>query len=117
MLGGAEHLIKYGRVLVNKYLYPVANHYEKGGIGSLDARLERRREECRKLMLKYPNLLKFKKNHKSTPEGSDVQLRIHSTNQIDNWRLDIASRGLGKAYDPMPNTQPAPEEKDYFSVL
>lgn len=113
----AEHLIKFGRVLVNKYLYPAANHYEKGGIGSLDARLERRKEECRKLMLKYPGLFKYKKNHKSTPPESDLQLRMHSMDQIDNWRLELASRGLSVAHDPVPGIPEAAEKKDYYHVL
>ena len=82
----AEHLLRNGRTLVNKYMYPVANHYEAGGIGPLDSRLEKRREECRKLMLRYPMLFKFKKNHKSTPPESDLQLRIHSTKQLIEWR-------------------------------
>lgn len=114
----AEHLFKYGRVLVNKYLFPVANHYEKGGIGGLEERLERRKQECKQLMFKYPGLFKYKKNHKSTPPESDLQLRIHSMNQIDNWRLEMASRGIAsKVHDPMPNTPEAPEKKDYYRVL
>lgn len=114
----AENLIKYGRVLVNKYLFPVANHYEKGGIGGLDERLVKRKEECRRLMIKYPGLLKFKKNHKSTPEESDVQLRIHTVDKVNDWRMDLVSRGIvGPAHDPMPNTAPDPRAQEYHTVL
>lgn len=99
----AEHLLRVGKVLVNKYLYPVANHYEKGGIGSLDSRLDRRREECRLLMFRYPDLFKYKKNHKSTPEGSDLQLRLHSLRQIESWRYHMFAGGIApRCPDPLP---------------
>lgn len=90
----AEHLLRVGKVLVNKYMYPVANHYEKGGIGSLDSRLERRKEECRNLMIKYPDLFRFKKGHSTTPEGSDVQFRLNSQKQIENWRYNMFANGI-----------------------
>jgi|TARA_Y100000310_G_scaffold84459_1_gene81329 hypothetical protein len=87
----AEHLKLFGRVLVNKYLFPGAPHYEKGGLGSLDSRLQRRREECLKLMDKYPNLFRWKKN-KSTPEGSDIQLRLHSVKQVEQWKQQMENQ-------------------------
>jgi len=85
----AENLLLYGRVLINNYLYPVAGHYEAGGLGRWEERLEHRRRDCRYLMMKYPGMFRLKPSH-GVPDA-DLALRFTNLSQVEKWRREIIS--------------------------
>lgn len=80
-----DMLYKYGKVLVNNYIWPKAGHNMKGGLGKLSERGEMKREDCKYLMEKYPGLLRYKERVNSL-EGAEVQLRGFTEAFINKWR-------------------------------
>lgn len=81
----AECLKRYGRVLINNYVFPVAKHYEAGGIGTYEQRVERKISACEHLIRKYPGLLRYKVKRGCHPKA-ELAIRFTSTNQVDAWR-------------------------------
>lgn len=84
----AENLLQYGRVCVNNFVYPDAAHYEEGGIGTYDEREQAKIEGCAMLMNEYPGLYRYADKADRHPK-SEVRLRYHSMDQIDNWRWEM----------------------------
>lgn len=78
-------MLKYGSILVNSYVCPIANHNEAGGLGKLEERAPRKREDCKRLMEKYPGLLRYK-DRKNSLEGCEVSLRFYSEKSFMKWR-------------------------------
>ena len=64
----AEQLIKNNCVLINAWIKPKAGHYEKGGIGTYDDRVERKIIDCDYLMKKYPNFFRYKTKKGCNPK-------------------------------------------------
>jgi hypothetical protein len=81
----AENLLKYGKVLINNYMFPVAGHYESGGIGTYSERLEKKIADSEYLMQKYPNLFRYKVKKGCHPKA-EIQVRFTSEKQVLNWR-------------------------------
>lgn len=87
----AEHTLRYGRVLIDNYLYPVARSYAAGGIGKLAERMPARLSDIQKVMTDYPGFFRLKQRP-GWPEGSDLRLAITTIAQAERWR---ASMGAG----------------------
>jgi hypothetical protein len=81
----AENLLIYGRVLINNFMFPVAGHYEKGGIGTYPERLPRKIKDCEYLMQKYPKLFRYKVKKGCHPKA-ELQVRFTSIKQLEEWR-------------------------------
>jgi len=81
----AEHLYRYGAVLINNYVFPVAGHYETGGMGTYQERIPVRKRDVQLLLEKYPGLFRIKDRSGFEP-GTDLALRIHHPKQIQAWR-------------------------------
>lgn len=84
----AEHLLRYGRVLVNNFLWPRAGHYEPGGMGTYDQRIIHRKRDVVRLLEQYPGLFR-RKDRKGFVPGTELALRLHRPEQIDVWRRDL----------------------------
>jgi hypothetical protein len=84
-----QHLLRYGRVLINNFIKANAGHYEQGGCGTFDQRLPQRIADCVYLMNKYPMLLRYK-TQKECPPKSDIQLRFTNTVQVKQWQKEMA---------------------------
>jgi hypothetical protein len=83
-------LIKYGRVLLNNFIYPISKHYEPGGLGDLDVRRKKRKVGAAILMRRFPGLFKFVK-YKETSwfyGYSNLEINIHSEKKFLEWRKE-----------------------------
>ena len=80
----AQSLLKFGCAMVNNYVYPVAGHYEKGGMGTVDERLKDRQKDVKILMDKYPGLFRLKSKDVDNP---DLSLRFYDHAKVKQWRL------------------------------
>lgn len=81
----AQHLLLYGRVLINNYVFPVAGHYQAGGNGTLVERSPLRIKDCAYLESAYKGLFRFK-DREGFPPNSDLSIRFTSNKQVDEWR-------------------------------
>lgn len=84
----AEHLWRYGCVLVNNYVYPRAGHYEPGGIGTYDERVEAKIRDCAYLMGKWPGLFRYKEKAGCHPKA-ELALRVRTRKTVDEWRREL----------------------------
>jgi hypothetical protein len=84
----AEHLARFGKVLINNFVRPAAGHYEAGGMGRLEERTPIRRADCIKLMEKWPGLFRYKKL-KATPPKTDLAIKLHNEEQVAAWRASL----------------------------
>jgi hypothetical protein len=82
----AAHLLRDGRVLVNKWARPIAKHYEQGGIGPYKERLPAKRTACEDIMTRFPGLFR---QHKD----GELLLRWNSVEQVERWREDLTTLG------------------------
>lgn len=89
----AEHLLTFGRVLINNFLKPTAGHYEKGGIGTYEERLPRKIQDCVYLMNKYPGLFRYKTKKGCHPQA-ELQFRFTNLSQLEKWRVDFTGRSF-----------------------
>lgn len=88
----AEHLLVYGRVLINRFVRPDALYCQTGGMGSWLSRIPMRERQCRYLMDKYPGLFRTYLQKPEGPDGlrgHDLALRLHTPEQIRAWRKAI----------------------------
>lgn len=86
----AEHLLRYGCVLVNNYVYPEAGHYEPGGMGTKLERMAIREEDVIHLREMYPGLFRAKERDGKALD-IDLGLRYTTREQIEKWRSEMAS--------------------------
>jgi hypothetical protein len=85
-------LFEHGRVLINKWGYPISKIYRPGGCGPYEERLPKMLTERERLLDRYGVLLAVK-NSKSR-EG-ELRIRFNSLQQVQTWR-----EGFGKKEDP-----------------
>lgn len=81
----AETLLRYGKVLINNYVFPVAGHYEKGGIGTYAERLPHKIKDSAYLMKKYPGLFRNPKKKTADSQG-ELMIRFTTLAQVEQWR-------------------------------
>lgn len=80
----AQQLVRNHCVLINSWVKPIAGHYEKGGIGTYEERVPKKRKDAAYLIKKYPGLFRYKK--KSGCDAlSELQIRFHSVKQVERW--------------------------------
>jgi hypothetical protein len=89
----AETLLRYGKVLINNYIFPVAGHYEKGGIGTYAERLPKKIEASEILMKRYPMLFRHPKKKGTDPKG-ELAIRFTSLKQVEQWRAFMRAKGF-----------------------
>lgn len=87
----AETLKRYGKVLINNYVFPVAGHYEKGGIGTYAERLPAKIRDSAILMKKYPGLFRYNHKKGSDPKG-ELIIRFNSLEQVEKWRAVMRTK-------------------------
>ena len=100
----AEHLLRYGKILINNYARANAGEYRPGGMGTYDARIVRRWRDCRALISRYPGLFRVK-NLKYAIPNTDVGLRTYNEERIEKWRQTMRK--------PLKNRQKTPIVKEY----
>lgn len=81
----ASQLVKNNCVLINSWIKPIAGHYEAGGIGTYEKRLPRKIVDCKYLMMKYPELFRYKVKKGCHPKA-ELQLRLNSPKQVIEWK-------------------------------
>lgn len=82
----AEHLKRFGTVLINNYIYPNATHYNSGGMGTKDERLPYRKRDVVTLCNMYKGLLKIKMREDGNP---DLSVCLNSLDQVKKWRKGV----------------------------
>lgn len=87
----AEHLLQYGAVVINNYLWPRARHYLDGGHGLYAHRVPYRLADCARLLQMYPGLLRIKER-KGFVSGTDLQVRLTTPDQVAHWRAGMFGR-------------------------
>jgi len=85
----AEHLYKFGKVLIFNYIFSVSPHYQPGGIGTYQDRLKRKREDCRYLMAKYPGLFAYY-GKAGCDKLAELKVRFNNSQQVERWRQALA---------------------------
>ena len=88
----AENLKIFGRVLINNYIFPVANHYQIGGIGTYEERKPKKIADAKYLMNKYPGLFRYKKKVGCDPKA-EIQVRFTNPKQVNLWRKNLLEVG------------------------
>lgn len=83
-----ERLLRHGKVLINRFLFPESKHYEEGGIGPYETRVNPRRRSVRTIMRQYPGLFRVK-DRKGFAPNTDLQLRLTTEKQIALWRAEM----------------------------
>ena len=81
----AEHLLRFGKVIINQFIRPKSQHYEAGGIGKYETRIANKIIYNELLMKKYPGLFRYFKK-KDCPDKAEISLRLTSHTQIEKWR-------------------------------
>lgn len=87
------HLEAHGAVLIDNYAYPQAGHYvNPGGTMAYDGpwRVERRRRDYQDIMARFPGLWRWQE--KAPPEEINLTMRLHSPQQIREWRSTMRAR-------------------------
>lgn len=77
------HLYEHGRVLINKWLYPISKIYRPGGCGPYEERLPKMLAERERLMARYGAVFGIK-NSKS--RDGELRIRFNSLAQVEQWR-------------------------------
>ena len=90
----AEHLLRDGRVLVNRWIRPKAKHWQEGGHGVRGSRRAIREMECRDLVERYPGLFAYREGFGGDGKMANVKLRIHSPAQVTAWRHSMGALAI-----------------------
>jgi TET-Associated Glycosyltransferase len=88
------HLLEFGAVLRNDFIYPDFPRYQVGGLGKLKDRFEPYANAVKILMERYPDALNL--SHRADlPYGSSVRLRFTDASEksLDRWRRTMGARG------------------------
>jgi len=89
----AEQLVTNGRVLINSWIFPLSGHYQKGGIGTYEARVPRKILDCSYLMEKFPELFRYKTKKDCHPQA-ELQFRFTSLKQMEKWMTKYRPKTL-----------------------
>lgn len=87
----AENILRHGKVLINNYVFPVAGHYEPGGIGTYPERVDRKIRDSAYLMEKYPGLFRYNVKKGAHPKA-ELIIRFNSPKQVEAWRQTMHER-------------------------
>ena len=84
----AENLLRYGKVLINNYMFPIAKHYQEGGIGTYAERVPKKIHDCAFLIAQYPDMFRYKRKAGCHPLA-ELQVRFTSEKQVQQWRKNM----------------------------
>ena len=82
----SENLLLFGKVLINNYVFSVADMYVLGGIGKYNVRVAQKIIDCAYLIKKYAGLLAYKKKSGCHPKA-ELRIRFNNINQVELWRF------------------------------
>lgn len=85
----AAHLYDNGRVLINKWVYPISKIYRPGGCGTYDERLPSMLKAQHDLCERYGGLFAAKNEGKEDKRQGELRLRFNSLEQIAKWRAAL----------------------------
>lgn len=85
----AANLYHIGRVLINNFIFPVAPHFAKGGIGTVHERTPLNLFGCKYLMEKYPGLFAYE-TKPGRQNFSEVRFKITSLAGIEKWQKSFS---------------------------
>jgi hypothetical protein len=87
----AEHLLHFGRVLRNNYVYPDFPRYMQGGLGSLANRQAPYAVAALQLIAKYGIAYRINTSRKDMQPGSAVKLKFsdRGVNSLNAWRRSM----------------------------
>lgn len=83
-----EQLLRYGGVLINNFIYPIATHYQSGGMGRYEERVPVRLLDVQKLLAKFPGLFRVK-DRPGFIKNTDLALRLVTPQQVYSWRCQM----------------------------
>jgi hypothetical protein len=83
----AMHLVKYGVCAVNRYIFPVASHYQAGGMGTYEERVPVRQRDTKELLRRFPGLFRVK-NREGFAPNTDLQLCV-TESTLPAWRAQF----------------------------
>ena len=86
----AEQIIRNNAVLINCWIKPTAGHYEEGGIGTYDQRVERKIIDCAYMLKKYPDFFRYKVKKGCHPKA-ELQIRFNNPDQVKQWKRRFVS--------------------------
>ncbi len=89
----ADHLLRFGSVVINNYVCPNCGYYNEGGLGTYEERVPARLKDVKTLMGRFPDMFRIK-DRKEFVKNSDVQVRLTSPEQVYKWRLEMQRKGL-----------------------
>lgn len=87
----ARNLRKFGKVLKNNFIYPVAQHYESGGIGTYKDRLPKKLSDAELLMKQFPGLFSYYRKIHGHPKA-ELILKFHHVDQVAAWNRFMNGR-------------------------
>jgi hypothetical protein len=79
-------------ITLDEKVHPISKHYQEGGIGTYDERVEKKIADAKYLMLKYPGLFRYKIKSGCHPKA-EIQIRQNNTRQINEWRREMFLKG------------------------
>jgi hypothetical protein len=83
MARSIDVVARYGKVVVNKYVKPIKQFYEPGGIGSLQERIPNLEHASEVLMKMYPGLIEYTKGEKH-----QLSFKYKTQKTVDQWRRE-----------------------------
>lgn len=86
----AEQTLRHGAVCINNFVFPVAGHYEAGGMGTYAERIPVRKRDVQLLLEKYPGFFRVR-NRKDFVPDTDLAVRFTSPSQVRTWREGMMS--------------------------
>lgn len=91
----AEHLVRYGTVLIDYYTYASGRRYEPGGLGTFDVRKAQRERDIAYLCQKYPGLFRTR-----THGAGEYDLRlVRNRLNFFAWREQYLATRRAEAAD------------------
>lgn len=78
----AAHIMAFGRVLINNFVFAEGKHYLPGGLGPLKDRIALKRKSVAHISEKFPGLI----GPHPTRGDAELRFRLHSIKQVMAWR-------------------------------
>jgi len=85
----AAHLLKFGRILINKWGWPRRTHYAPGGCGTYEERLPEMIRTSVELMRRYPGLFREKPEDEHSKSKGELRIRFHNLTAVERWRKEM----------------------------
>lgn len=82
----AENLHRFGKVLINNWIFAEKKHYQEGGIGNYMERAAAKKRDVQYLLAKYRGLFRINEKRKGVVSDSEVLINFHDVEQVEKWR-------------------------------